>query len=391
VKNTLEHISFKANWKKTEKPVNLLGQCYAYINSMLNIPIRPDSRRRLHFVSMNKGALATTAIEGNTLTEEDLAQIQSGKDLEPSRKYQQREVQNVLAAFDTILNELVNKKNPEIVSPELIRRFNKMVGENIGVAFGGNPGRFRRNNVVVGVVYRPPSFELVEEYVQKLCEWLAREFHYKQGQNFDEAVLEAIVSHVYIEWIHPFGDGNGRTGRLLEFYILMRAGVPSIASHILSNHYNKTRTMYYRQLQHASETGDLSLFILYALEGFRDGLESTVAVIHKEQTELTWNNYVNDIIENMRNEGKTQKTLRRLRQLMYAFPAEAFLRIEEIMVLLPKITEAYRGLTPMTLRRDLALLVSKELLKTEKSKYRANYEQLHSFFPGASVPIKKHF
>jgi len=391
VKNTLEHISFKANWKKTEKTVNLLGQCYAYINSMLNIPIRPDYRDRLHSVSMSKGALATTAIEGNTLTEEDLAQIRSGRDLEPSRKYQQQEVENVLSAFNIIFNELVKEKKPEIVSPDMIRRFNKMVGENIGKAFGGNPGQFRRRNVVVGVVYRPPSFELVEGYVQKLCEWLAWEFHYKQEQNFDEALLEAIVSHVYIEWIHPFGDGNGRTGRLLEFYVLMRAGVPSIASHILSNHYNNTRTMYYRQLQHAGETGDLSAFILYALEGFRDGLENTIEAIHKEQTELTWNNYVHDTIEVMQDEGKTQKTLRRLRQLAYYIPADRFCGLEEIMILNPKIAEEYRGLNLMTLRRDLALLVEKKLLKSEKGKYRANYELLQGFLPGASVPIKRHY
>jgi Fic family protein len=243
----------------------------------------------------------------------------------------------------------------------------------------------------VGVVYRPPSFEQVEEYVQKLCEWLAREFHYKQGQNFDEAVLEAIVSHVYIEWIHPFGDGNGRTGRLLEFYILMRAGVPSIASHILSNHYNNTRTMYYRQLQHASETGDLSAFIQYALEGFRDGLESTIAIIHKEQTELTWNNYVHDTTEKMRDEGKTSKILQRLRQLAYYIPADRFYSLNEILILNLEITKKYLELNPITLRRDLDLLVEKKLLETEKGKYRANYELLHSLLPGASVPIKKHF
>jgi Fic family protein len=227
VKNTWEHISFRINWNLNEKTTNLLGQCYAYINSMLNIPIRPDHHRQLLIVSLNKGALATTAIEGNTLTEDDLAQIQSGNDLEPSRKYQQQEVKNVLDAFNFILEELVRKKSPEIITPELIRRFNEMVGKNIGEAFGGNPGQFRRRNVVVGA-YRPPSFEMVEGFVQKLCDWLMRDFHYTHEQNFDEAVLEAIVTHVYIAWIHPFADGNGRTARLLEFYLLMRLGFPAL-------------------------------------------------------------------------------------------------------------------------------------------------------------------
>jgi Fic family protein len=389
VKNTLEHISFKANWVLNEKAANLLGQCYAYINSMLNTPIRPDYHQQLLLVSLNKGALATTAIEGNTLTEEDLAQIQSGRDLEPSRKYQQKEVENILAAFNIILAELVREKNPEIVSPKLIRRFNKMVGENIGETFGGNPGQFRRGNVVVGAVYRPPSFGMVEGLVQKLCDWLMRNFHYRKEQNFDEAVLEAIVTHVYIAWIHPFMDGNGRTARLLEFYILMRAGVPGIASHILSNHYNNTRTDYYRQLQYASETGDLSAFIQYALEGFRDGLENTIEIIHKNQRELTWNNYIHDVTEKM--PGKNQATLRRIRQLAYSIPTDKFCGLDEIRILNTTIDEAYRKLNIITLRRDLDLLAGKELLKTEKGKYRANYELLHSFLPETSVPIKRHY
>jgi Fic family protein len=392
VKNTFEHISFRPKWNLTEKTVNLLGQCYAYVNAMLNIPIRPDYYQQLLFVSLNKGALATTAIEGNTLTEKDLAHINEGRDLEPSRKYQQQEVKNILDAFNIILGELVREKKPEIISPKLIRRFNEMVGKDIGEAFGGRPGHFRRRNVVVGAVYRPPSFELVEGLVEKLCDWLMRHFHYTQGQDFNEAVIEAIVTHIYIAWIHPFMDGNGRTARLLEFYLLMRAGVPSIASHILSNHYNDTRTVYYRQLQNATETGDLSAFIQYALEGFRDGLEYTIMIIHKDQTELTWNNYVHDVTEKMLDEGKSRKTMQRIRQLAYYIPADRFLSPDEITILNIKITGEYqREMNLRTLRRDLNLLVEKNLLKTEKNKYRAHYELLHRLLPEISVPIKRHY
>ena len=368
---------------------HLLGQCYAYVNAMLNIPLKPDYHQQLLVVSLKKGALATTAIEGNTMTWEELESIHNGKKLQPSREYQQREVENVLGAFNFILDELVLKKSPSIITPELIKRFNEMAGKDIGEAFGGNPGQFRRKNVVVGAVYRPPSFEKVEKFVSELCDWLFREFHYNREQNFDEAVIEAIVAHVYIAWIHPFADGNGRTGRLLEFYLLMRAGVPSIASHILSNHYNETRPIYYRQLEQASETGNLSAFIQYALEGFRDGLEQAITVIHKEQTELTWNNYVHNLTEKL--EGKNMNTLRRLRQLAYHIPSEKYYSTDEIRILTVKIAEEYRKLNLITLRRDLDLLVEKELLKTEKGKYRANHELLHSFIPGASVSIKRHY
>nr|AGS53944.1 FIG00764172: hypothetical protein [uncultured bacterium contig00109] len=391
MKNTQEHISFRFNWNLNEKTANLLGQCYAYVNAILNTPIRPDHHQQLLTVSLNKGALATTAIEGNTLTEEDLDQIQRGKDLAPSRKYMQQEVENILGAFNTILEELVRKKSPAIITPELMRRFHKMIGENIGETFGGNPGQFRRQNVVVGIVYKPPPFGEIEKYIKKLCDWLLHDFHYTHEQNFDEAVIEAIITHIYIAWIHPFMDGNGRTARLLEFYLLMRAGVPSIASHILSNHYNDTRTEYYRQLHHASETGDLKAFIQYALEGFRDGLEKIIELIHKEQAELTWKNYVHDITEKMQSEEKYKKTARRVRQLAYYIPADRFYSLDEIKILNARIAGEYQAVSLKTLRRDLDLLVKKELLKTEKNKYRANNELLHRLLPEASAGIRRHF
>jgi len=371
-----------------EKAINLLGQCYAYIDSMSNMPIRPDYHRQLLAVSLNKGALATTAIEGNTLTEEELSQILSGKDLAPSKRYLQTEVENIITAFNTILKELVEEKAPAIISPELIKRFNEMVGRNIGETFGGNPGQLRRRNVTVGA-YRPPSFEEVEGMVQKLCDWLLKEFHYGREQTFDDAVIEAIVTHVYTAWIHPFLDGNGRTARLLEFYLLMRSGVPSIASHVLSNHYNNTRTEYYRQLQNASETGDLSAFIEYALEGFCDGLENIIKIIHKDLTELTWKDYVHVKIEKMQDEGKNPKTLRRIRQLAYYIPADSFYSNEEIKYLNKKITEEYIKLNAITLRRDLDLLVEEGLLVKEKNKYSANYGLLQNFLPKAWRPATR--
>ncbi|MCL2126879.1 MAG: Fic family protein [Treponema sp.] len=389
VKNTWEHITFAEKWTLSEKAVNLLGQCFAYVNAMLKVPIRPDYRDKMHTVSLNKGALATTAIEGNTLTEDDLALIQSGKDLEPSRRYLQKEVENVLAAFNTIFGELVHDKTPLPVSPELIKRFHEMIGRDIGEAFGANPGQFRRQNVIVGIVYRPPVFGQVDELVRKLCDWLSKAFHYSHGQNFDEAVIQAIVTHVYIVWIHPFMDGNGRTARLLEFYLMLRAGIPSFASHILSNHYNETRTMYYMQLEESTKTGDLSAFIQYALEGFRDGLEQTLKVIHEEQMELTWNNYVHDMIEKI--EGKNRNSLRRLRYLAYQIPSDRLCSPDEISILTAGIAEEYRKLNPVTLRRDLDLLAEKGLLKAEKGKYRANHALLHSYMSELSVSLKRHY
>ncbi|CED92167.1 Fido domain [Actinomyces succiniciruminis] len=63
------------------------------------------------------------------------------------------------------------------------------------------------------------------------------------------AFILATLAHLHLTWIHPFGDGNGRMSRLLEFELLIRAGVPVPAAHLLSDHYNKTRDMYYSILE----------------------------------------------------------------------------------------------------------------------------------------------
>jgi Fic family protein len=392
MKNSLEHITFRPAWTITERTANLLGQCYAYIRAITNTPIRPDYRKRLLEVSLRRGALATTAIEGNTLSEKELDQIEAGKNLPPSRQYQQREVQNVIQSLNLLCKELVEEKKPEVISVTLIRRFHKLVSRGLGDGYG-NPGHFRRKNVTTGA-YRPPSFEQVEGLVKKFCDWSSREFHYTGGsQHIDQALLQAIVSHVYIAWIHPFLDGNGRTARLLEFYLLLRSGVPDIASHLLSNHYNNTRDAYYRQLQNAVEKGDLTDFIYYALEGLRDGLEHDVLkLIHDDQIDMTWKNYVHDITEELqKTEGKNRKVIQRIRQLAYYLPSDRLLAMSQIKTADIHITQAYEGLTRPTIKSDLDLLVRHDLLIDEDGKYRSAKETLRVFMPGTSSGITKHF
>ena len=107
--------------------------------------------------------------------------------------------------------------------------------------------------------------------------------------------VKAIIAHIYFVWIHPFGDGNGRTARLIEFQILLEAGIPTSAAHLLSNFYNQTRTEYYRQLDKTSKTkGDISDFIRYAIKGYVDELRDQLNIIRMQQWDIVWRNYVHD-------------------------------------------------------------------------------------------------
>ena len=363
------HLSFQRRWELSEKASFELGQCDAIVTAISNTPILPEYHERLLHISLTTGAQATAAIEGNTLTDEEIERVAAGKSLPPSKEYQEREVRNILEAFNALLLEAARDGRSEPVSERLLRRFHAMIGHDLGEHFDAIPGELRRDQRVVGP-YRTPHPENIATLVQHLCDWLREEFHFERGQTFAQAVVQAIVTHVYIEWIHPFADGNGRTGRLVEFYILLRAGTPDIALHILSNFYNETRTEYYRQIDKANNSRDLSAFIEYAIQGLRDGLMKTLTLVQQNQFEMTWRKLIYDRFaeKSYRKKG----VFARQRELALALPMDGALSAEQIALVNPRIAQQYGGLSGRTLARDLEELERLQIIVRDGDRYRSN-------------------
>jgi len=375
-----QHLIFKKHWELTPQTLYQLGECDALVQAISNIPLKPDNRDKLLKVALIKGAQATTAIEGNTLSDEEIEKIQEGLELPPSKKYQEIEVSNILNAFNLLLQEVALKNRINMITPELIRKFHKIISKDLGEHIDAIPGRFREDNRIIGA-YRPPEYKYIIDLIKKLCGWIKTEFHFDKNKNqdFATAVIEAIVTHVYIEWIHPFGDGNGRTGRLIEFYILLRAGFPSIVSHILSNFYNKTRTEYYRQFDEARKHKDLTSFIEYAVQGFRDGLKENLEIIQKSQFEIFWHNYIYEIFADIKY--LKRESFKRKRDLILQLPINKKFFAEDIAMLTPLIAKKYAMVTITTLKRDLKELEELKLIKKIGKKYQANIAILKAMLP----------
>ncbi len=377
------HILFQKNWNLDEETIFMLGQCDAIVQAIASAPIKPAYREMLLSVSLRKGARATTAIEGNTLSEDEVEKIAEGKNLPPSKEYLQIEVQNVLNALTMIGKEVIREGKEVLLSLELIESFHAHIGKGLGDHFEAVPGKFREagHNVVVGK-YRPPLGEDVKALMIRLCDWMRETFRYEnRNQSFQEQIVQAIVAHIYIAMIHPFGDGNGRTARLLEFYILLRAGLPDIASHILSNHYNDTRQEYYRQLDLCAQNRDLSGFIKYAVLGFRDGLQTVLQIIQHNMLGVSWQNYIYESLDSKKAEGKTRAIVKRRRTLALCFPTEKWASIDEIMNEIAPITKEYAKLSRATLLRDIADLTKLSIIRRQSDKYKANIEIMSGFMP----------
>jgi len=154
---------------------------------------------------------ASTAIEGNPLTLDQVRRLEEGKDLSGSDARPQREVINYFAGLRHIEKNAAKKtiRHHDILSLHRI-----LAGS---VMDQGEAGKYRLIAVRVGV-YSPPPAEAVSGLMFELLEWWN-----VQAPKLS-AVLSSAILHYRFEAIHPFADGNGRTGRALALWELYRRG-----------------------------------------------------------------------------------------------------------------------------------------------------------------------
>jgi len=354
-----------------------LGEAQSKCEHIAGAPLRPDTALRLHQIFLAKGALATTAIEGNTLTEEEaLRLVEKRLTLPKSREYLGQEVQNIVDACNRIAREL-DDSSAEL-SVEQIMAFNQAVLDKLPLKPHVVPGRIRDYGVEVGR-YPGAPHEDCRHLLDRLCRWLNEPlFRGSKEDAIVYAILRAALAHLYIAWIHPFGDGNGRTARLIEFYVLLSAGVPSPAAHLLSNHYNQTRSEYNRQLEAASASGgDVMPFLTYAVQGFVDGLREQLGQIRVQQWDVAWRNFVDEAFREEKTVAPTRQ-----RDLVLDLSARAgWVSVTDLRTLSPRLAGAYAQKGPKTVTRDINALIARGLIDKRGSKVRARREVILAFLP----------
>lgn len=361
----------------------LLGEAQSKCRHLMLSPLKPPARRELEALCLAKGAQATTAIEGNSLTLEQVeAAVRGDLRVPPSQEYLKQEVDNVIDACRMIEERVATTKTFEL-SVELLQELNALVLRDLDVEDHVIPGEFRDVSVVVGP-YRAAPARDVEFLTGLMAEWLESEGFAPDDQDlrtrFVRMFLKAIAAHLYIAWIHPFGDGNGRTARLVEFGILTAAGIPTVAAHLLSNHYNLTRSVYYRQLRRASKSGgDLTDFLRYAAEGFVDLLQEQLEFVHRQVRSYAWENLVHERFHHEHTaKAKRQRDL--VLELGHRWP-DAVPR-SQLSTLTPALALQYAGKQSKTLTRDINALLGTDLLaRLDDGRYRARHELMFTFMP----------
>ena len=358
----------------------LLGEARSKCEHLAGTPLRPSVARRLRRLALVTGAQATTAIEGNTLTEEQVAGILDGTfRAPPSRQYQQREVLNVLRALRSISEMVLDTDAPTDTTAGLICDFNGQLLKGTEHEPHVIPGEVRSYPVVVSS-YRGAPAEDCEYLLRCLAEWLESDTFESDDPEigFALTVARAVYAHLYISWIHPFGDGNGRTARLLEFLILARSGaVPLLAANLLSNHYNLTRDRYYRELAQSSRTGNTASFLAYATQGLVDGIRDQIQSVREQQLEVTWASFVNNTLSRY----PSSPARDRQRALVLAMPLGATVSRDQVPGLSREVAKLYARTGPRTLSRDLNRLQDAQLLTRTSEGWMANHAIVEAFRP----------
>ena len=360
----------------------MLGEAMSNCQHLAGVPLKPHAATEMSTVYLARGVKATTAIEGNTLSDVEVKRIveHGTAGVSESRSYLEREVQNVLAAvreIDSALQEGLRLP----IDVERLCRLNYQVLEGIPDKPEVKPGQIREHNVGAGT-YLAPHYTEVPALAEALVRWLDKmraevAADSRTEDRFVNALLSAILAHLYIAWVHPFGNGNGRLARLVEVQILSESGlVPIVATNLLSNHYNKTRNAYYLALDGAQR--DVTSFVRYALRGFVDELREQIDLVRQENLLIHWESYVYEVFRGQPN----TEARDRQRDVALCLQKGQIVTPEDLDDLTPALARKYAVCGPRIPARDLNDLVKMGLAhKVGRRGYMPAREKIEAFIP----------
>ncbi len=200
-------------------------------------------------------------IEANSMTVEQVTDIMNGKKvLGPPRDI--KEVKNAIEAY-----KLLPELDPYSIK-DLLRTHGIMMAD-----LTDQSGMFRTVGVNVvnsstgEVIHYAPHPDYVPRFIEELMQWAST--------SEDHPLIVSCVFHHEFEYIHPFTDGNGRTGRLWQNLILSKWN-PVFEWIPVESAIRDRQSEYYRCIREATDLNDTSVFIDFMLESIKESLQKTM-------------------------------------------------------------------------------------------------------------------
>lgn len=231
--------------------------------------------------SLMEEAIYSSKMEGASTTRV-VAKEMLRKKKSPQNKAQQMIVNN----YNTI-QYIVDHKDEPLTEEGLLYIHRLMTEKTLD-----NPddaGCFRTNDKVVvadmvegDIVYTPPTFEEIPEFVETLCDF----FNNDNPSTFIHPIIKGIIVHFMLAYMHPFVDGNGRTARALFYWYMLKENYKLTEYMSISRVIAKSKSSYEKAFRYTENDGnDMGYFVAYNLKALETSFQQLRDYIQRKQQE----------------------------------------------------------------------------------------------------------
>lgn len=231
--------------------------------------------------SLMEEAIYSSKMEGASTTR-IVAKDMLRKKKSPQNKSQQMIVNN----YNTIQYIVEHKEQP--LTEELLLTIHRLMTEKT-LDNPEDAGRFRTNDKVVvadmvegDIIYTPPSFQEIPEFVESLCNF----FNNDNPRTFIHPIIRSIIVHFMLAFMHPFVDGNGRTARALFYWYMLKEGYKLTEYMSISRVIAKSKANYEKSFRYVENDGnDMGYFVAYNLKALETSFQQLREYIQRKQQE----------------------------------------------------------------------------------------------------------
>jgi Fic family protein len=293
----LEELPLKIN-PETKKILKSLPAAHAALAELKGMASTiPNQNILLNTLGLQE-AKDSSAIENIITTHDDL--YKSELQLDNFKSLNAKEVQKYISALKKGY-ELI-KKNGLLTNRMILQIQETIEGNKAG--FRKLPGTTLKNSVTGEIIYTPPQDY---EEINGLMKNLERFMNEKTMCDYDPLVKMAVI-HYQFESIHPFYDGNGRTGRIINILYLILEGLQILPILYLSSYIIRKKTEYYRLLQEVRAENNWEEWLLFMINGVEQTSKETISLIiqirdlmlnYKHRIRENYKFYSQDLLNNL--------------------------------------------------------------------------------------------
>ena len=209
------------------------------------------------------------------------------KDMLRKKKSPQNKSQQMIANNYNTIQYIVEHKDEPLTEETLLHIHRLMTEKTMD-----NPedtGRFRTNDKVVvadmvegDIIYTPPSFQEIPEFVESLCDFFNNDNH----RTFIHPIIRGIIVHFMLAFMHPFADGNGRTARALFYWYMLKEKYWLTEYMSISRVIAKSKLSYEKSFRYVENDGnDIGYFVAYNLRALDISFQQLTDYIQRKQRE----------------------------------------------------------------------------------------------------------